>query len=210
MKDVGGWCVYMGKIMAKGQIKDLTGRKFGKLTALSYEISKFQNKRGVKQSIVHWNCLCECGNLKKIRSFDLSQGRESCGCANKSQIKFQDRKSLLIKKLYAANIREKNFRSLGNYNILSLKQFEILCQMDCIYCGRKPENKMRDVKKGRKVTDFVLYYNGLDQIVPQGGYQLENVVPCCQICNRAKNDGTVEEFIFYLKNLWNYKKDLES
>lgn len=199
----------MGKTMAKGQIKDLTGQKFGKLTALSCEVRNFQNKNGVRQSVVYWNCLCECGNHKKIRSFDLAQGRKSCGCTNKGQVKFQDRKSFLIKKLYAANIREKNFRSLGNYNVISLKQFEVLCQMDCIYCGRKPENEMRDVKMGRMITDFVLYYNGLDQIIPQGGYYLENVVPCCQICNRIKDNNSLLETIEYIRNICDCTKNLE-
>ena len=56
------------------QIKDLVGRKFGKLTVLSfYDIRKHYCAR--------WNCLCECGNIKIVKGECLSKGgTKSCGC----------------------------------------------------------------------------------------------------------------------------------
>ncbi|MCA1029268.1 hypothetical protein LCM23_24975 [Cytobacillus kochii] len=54
--------------------KDLTGQKFGRLTAIK---SCGSNKLGKRT----WLCKCECGSEKIIVSGDLSSGRtRSCGC----------------------------------------------------------------------------------------------------------------------------------
>ena len=61
-------------------IKDLTGQKFGKLTAL----------RPIKTgNSVKWACLCDCGNEATVYGYDLQRGRVvSCGCR---KIKHGDR-----------------------------------------------------------------------------------------------------------------------
>ena len=58
--------------MAKA--KDLTGQKFGKLTALE------KLPECVRNGYL-WLCQCDCGNTKVVPSGDLTQGRvKSCGC----------------------------------------------------------------------------------------------------------------------------------
>lgn len=53
-------------------IKDLTGEKFGRLTAIQYE------KTG---NSLKWICKCECGKTVKAYGYDLQRGRvKSCGC----------------------------------------------------------------------------------------------------------------------------------
>lgn len=55
--------------------KDITGMKFGRLTALNYF---FEGK------VTYWNCVCECGNKKAVRATHLMSGRiRSCGCIRK-------------------------------------------------------------------------------------------------------------------------------
>src|SRR5579864_1581847 len=53
--------------------KDLTGKKFGKLTVL---------KRANNHKIyIMWYCECECGNKKEIYSTHLLRGNiKRCGC----------------------------------------------------------------------------------------------------------------------------------
>lgn len=46
--------------------KDITGKKFGKLTAL-YKLNNY-HKKGV-----YWLCACECGNLTEVRGTELEQ-----------------------------------------------------------------------------------------------------------------------------------------
>jgi hypothetical protein len=57
--------------------KDLTGRHYGKLTAL--EVAG--RDRGGN---VLWKCQCECGNIRVCRSGELGEGKAiSCGCHSK-------------------------------------------------------------------------------------------------------------------------------
>lgn len=65
--------------MSKYVAKDLTGRKFGKLTAL-YSTNETNN-----QGCYKWVCRCECGNIKVVSTANLREhgGTQSCGC-NKS------------------------------------------------------------------------------------------------------------------------------
>lgn len=52
---------------------DLTGQKFGRLTVIS--VAPNHSGRCA------WNCVCDCGNEKIIRSEDLRGGKtKSCGC----------------------------------------------------------------------------------------------------------------------------------
>ena len=64
------------EITHKTKFKDITGQKFGKLTANNYEIIG---------SKTYWNCTCECGNNIKVASNNLKNGHTtSCGCINYS------------------------------------------------------------------------------------------------------------------------------
>jgi hypothetical protein len=51
---------------------DLTGQRFGRLTALS---------RSPRKGHAYWNCRCDCGNETTVNSSALRRGRTvSCGC----------------------------------------------------------------------------------------------------------------------------------
>lgn len=53
--------------------KNLLGRKFGRLTVISFD--QFKN-RGA-----YWLCKCECGNTKSVKGSNLTSGNvKSCGC----------------------------------------------------------------------------------------------------------------------------------
>lgn len=60
--------------------KDLTGMKFGRLTVIGID------DRGTRKA--YWNCICDCGNAKSVRSDSLQSGAiKSCGCIKKEQDK---------------------------------------------------------------------------------------------------------------------------
>lgn len=64
----------------KEKVKDLTGQKFGRLTVIGID------DRNTRKT--YWNCLCECGNIKSVRSDSLQSGRvRSCGCMKREQDK---------------------------------------------------------------------------------------------------------------------------
>lgn len=68
-----------GQFIKGENVRDLKGQKFGRLTVLSIDLEK--SNKGRK---TYWNCVCECGNEKSIRSDSLTSKTriktESCGC----------------------------------------------------------------------------------------------------------------------------------
>lgn len=57
-------------------MRDLTGQRFGKLTAIRI-VGK------TKQGCNIWECRCDCGNLHNVTTRDLSSNHiKSCGCIN--------------------------------------------------------------------------------------------------------------------------------
>ena len=61
-------------------IKNLIGMKFGRLTVLG--LSDKSSRR------TYWDCICDCGKFKTVRSDSLQNGSiKSCGCLKKEQNK---------------------------------------------------------------------------------------------------------------------------
>lgn len=60
------------------RFNDLTGQRFGRLTALNREPSK--------NSITMWRCRCDCGNELIVRNDSLCSGKsKSCGCLKRER-----------------------------------------------------------------------------------------------------------------------------
>lgn len=72
---------------------------------------------------------------------------------------------------------------------LSVSDVEEIIFQNCFYCGIPPTQ----LKKLPHSQDG-LRYNGIDRINNQIGYIKDNVVPCCGICNSAKNDLPLDKF----------------
>lgn len=69
---------YRKEVTSKRVTKDLTGKKFGLLTAI--EPVGYEGRDGTKEYHV-WLCKCDCGNYKLVRSnYLLSGDVKSCGC----------------------------------------------------------------------------------------------------------------------------------
>lgn len=55
--------------------QDLTGKRFGRLTALEYDHEKQK-----------WKCQCDCGNITYKRTGHLNSNAVSCGCKQKQDL----------------------------------------------------------------------------------------------------------------------------
>ena len=109
------------------RIKDLTGKRFGKLLVISRGENDNMNR-------CTWNCQCDCGTVVNVKSANLvSGGTTSCGC-NRVE-------SLVGKKYGRLKVisREKNIRSeSGRSHVM------YMCQCDCgNYLVVKAENEAR-------------------------------------------------------------------
>lgn len=64
----------------KGKYRDITGERFGNLTAIAYAGS-------TKEGRAKWLCECDCGNRTTVLLTSLTGGHAtSCGCILKSKI----------------------------------------------------------------------------------------------------------------------------
>ena len=68
-----------------GRVKDLTGRKFGRLTVIEQHGFTEKNKYGYRYAV--WFCKCDCGNYCEMDTGTLkSAGNHSCGCLAKEHL----------------------------------------------------------------------------------------------------------------------------
>jgi len=62
--------------------------------------------------------------------------------------------------------------------------------MDCHYCGVPP--------------DINVQLMGIDRKNSSKGYLMDNVVPCCKMCNYCKNTLDYKEFLDHVENMFNH------
>jgi hypothetical protein len=70
---------------------------------------------------------------------------------------------------------------------LSDDYFFQLVESCCHYCGSEPDKV--SISNGGKFIHL-----GLDRVDNAKGYEVGNAVPCCDFCNLAKRNKSVEEF----------------
>ena len=67
-------------------------------------------------------------------------------------------------------------------------------------CGCYKRERMSNISKSEHYNgDFI--YSGIDRKDNEIGYTLKNCVPCCIICNRAKNSLSFDEFLAWIGRL---------
>jgi hypothetical protein len=170
--------------MLLSRIADITGKQFGKLTVIRYE--------GTLNGRDMWLCKCDCGSEKVIRGSHLREGRiTSC----KIRLKL-DKGEAALKGVYRLYMRKAKER--GYSFKINLDDFRKLTKERCYYCGIEPLQKAKHPKYNGNYI-----YNGIDRIDNSKGYILRNVVSCCKDCNRAKSNMSHDNFISWIKRIYN-------
>jgi len=92
-----------------GAVVDLSGKRFGRLTAVSALTEMERSLLGLKPGMIHWRSRCDCGKLKIIRSGRLTSGHsKSCGCI-KGTAAWRMKHSLKVKETWARRLAPKDF-----------------------------------------------------------------------------------------------------
>lgn len=168
---------------------NIIGKRFGRLTVIDLDKSY---RSGTKQKISYLvKCRCDCGKVVIRRKSNLYNGcTTSCGCYRNEITSLPNGLAAINRIFYSykANAEKRNLIFM-----LSLEEFLDITSKDCIYCGRKPSNIVKN-KFGH--GNFI--YNGIDRIDSKKGYIKDNCSPCCKICNVAKNTMTENEFIKWI------------
>ncbi len=66
---------------------------------------------------------------------------------------------------------------------LTLEEFSTFWQKPCYYCGSEISNI------------------GIDRVDNKQGYSMQNIVPCCKMCNYMKNKHSVDVFVSQCKKI---------
>jgi len=166
-------------------LPEMKGQKFGRLMVIQREGT---NKRGEST----WFCECSCGNQVVVIGTKLRSGNtRSCGCLHKERMseshKLPSGEAAFNRIL---NCIKRNAKSRGYKWQLTKEQVQTSIQQPCYYCGAEP-NQGSNLSS---ICNGVYLYNGIDRVDNSKGYTFNNIVPCCGICNKAKNSQTVEQF----------------
>lgn len=137
------------------------------------------------------NCKCNrCGNLTTVRTDHLSTNPKSCKhCVDNLQKEIADNKYKKVRPLKRKINSLKGNAKTRNYEFnLTEKQVEEIINKPCHYCG---DNENISIDR-------------IDSLKP---YNIDNVLPCCPICNRMKNKYSYSLFLEKIRKI--YEKHLK-
>lgn len=165
----------------KFQWCDLTGKKFGKLTA-QWPAGRHRT-RGIR-----WLCSCECGNIVPSASAErLNSGwTQSCGCAPKHQT---HGKSKTIEYIMWKCAQQRAHRKNIPFNI---SHDDVVMPEKCPLLGILLQRQ-----KGRLFHDSS---PSLDRIKPELGYVKGNIQVISFRANRIKCNATLDELETIVQN----------
>ena len=168
------------KILSKKELDvKYVNKQFGVLKVIKFEKQVKYRK--------FYSALCtRCGCITTIRTDHLLKLPQSCGsCVNSLQKEIADNKYKELrpyKKVY--NSYKQNAKSRGFTFNLTLEQVKKLVDSNCYYCGS---------------TDS----KGIDRVDSKKDYAIDNIVPCCGICNIMKNKYSKSIFFNQISKIYN-------
>ena len=141
--------------------------------------SEFYKNKNNDDGFYYWCKKCSSEYQRSVRS----QNREKFREQNLANYRRNRNKILAHKKLYEKTPtgRFSNYKSTAKHRgycfDLTFEQFMSFWKLPCEYCGKE------------------IPTIGLDRIDNSIGYVLENVIPCCEICNVMKQDLSRPQFL---------------
>ena len=161
-----------------GKIKDLTGKQFGRLTA----IARFPPHG--KNSSYMWACNCECGGTAIVRGTDLTNGHTmSCGCYRK-MVKTMPKQEMRLHRIWSnmkqrcSNPNSKSFKYYGGRGIKVCDEWKTF---DTFYYWALANGYRDDLTIERKNND--------------GNYEPSN----CEWITSAKQHQNTSRTVRYMK-----------
>lgn len=177
---------------------DITGQKFGKLTAVRFLRMERSAQGSGKQYF--WEFLCDCGFVLEINRSNVTQHKQSCcgRCRTGKYLTVEEalERHMFIQYKAGAERRNKKFE-------LTQEAFSALVRKHCAVCDCPPSRVLRHHK-------HVYLYTGIDRIDNTLGYVHGNVRPCCKTCNFAKHSMSEDEFQAWINQLVKFRTQPES
>jgi hypothetical protein len=178
-------------------VKNLSGQKFGKLTAI-------EKVKIIDRTQYYWKCQCDCGKITYTTTGKLESGHtKSCGCLSHSSFKSFETIDGKIKinhiKLEPWEGTARRVYSRYKDGNIPFDLFLKLTKQNCHYCGIGPFKIEKSKYKSKE--DYI--YNGLDRIDSNIGHLVSNIVTSCWLCNISKRERSQEEFKKWIIDIYN-------
>ena len=171
------------------------GTVIGKVKIIEFD----RYEEGNRRNIYYYKYQCVCGNIETAAKYSLLQSKNSRNtyCCSKcrkdklsewaktAKIKYKDPiegKCSILFSNYRSKAKFKNWQ----FN-LTFEEFKKLVTSNCHYCGLEPNKCRKDIAKSRQGLSRI-HFNGVDRIDSNKGYLSDNVLPCCEDCNKAKRN----------------------
>lgn len=167
--------------------------KINKLTILKLKSLDSRNRK-------HYLCRCDCGLEKTIQGSLIKSGNtKSCGClASESKKKklLPENKGVINQIIlgYKRHAKDRNIEWELSYENVS----EII-KKPCHYCGTPPSNN----KITKNCNGFK--YSGIDRVDSNLKYAPDNVVSCCNQCNKSKMALSKGDFLNWIERVYKYQ-----
>lgn len=218
----------------QAKFKDLTGQKFGRLIVLyenttdprnekcKYTIWRCKCECGNECDVIGSNLIKgatkSCGCLQKetvsnrstkdIRQYDEFGNviKKLCPCCQQWLPLNNYQKHKPSKDGYASVCKTcSSYRLTSRYSFyksnakvrglifnLSLEDFNDITKEPCYYCG------------GYNGKFDSVPFSGVDRIDSNKGYVQDNVIPCCEVCNKMKNNLSQDVWIQHMQKILNH------
>ena len=154
-------------------------------------------------------CRCICGKEKTFLCEGFfckveTERTKSCGCMhihrNTTNSQKRRRPESVYRYLYEQCKSGSKSRNIPFK--LSKEEHTELIQRNCYYCGDPPPIKQPS-RGNNYYVGVPVPYNGVDRVDSDGGYVIENCVPCCTLCNWMKTNMKLSTFTEHILKISN-------
>lgn len=155
---------------------------------MKYSVESFSH---IDSNLNYWNCICLCGESVVLNQKQLNGHFKGCP-------KCIPEGGIIPPYIH---VYHRYIKSAEKRNIpfeLEIGWFKKFIENSCIYCGI-------DSSLIFKSKHVIYKYNGIDRLDNNEGYYASNCYTCCNLCNRAKNNLTIEEFNSWINRIKNYR-----
>lgn len=143
-------------------------------------------------------CKCVCGAEVPTQMTQLTTERnKKCyNCLGKEKHTKEDSPFVRVYIAYKSSAERRGF----NFEI-DFEDFKKILLQDCHYCGDSAEQSVNSYRSSKTKSRKQIRRNGVDRVDSAKGYTLDNVVPCCGLCNTIKMNAPIKDFLDHVKKI---------